>query len=101
IIPMAISVWQYSQYEEQSSPAHIVVTQPNIDPYGKFGYIPPEEQLNRLIQLSAEVAKPNTEFFIWPETAISARGGINEEEFRSYPAYEQIEIGRASCRERV
>lgn len=90
IIPMAISVWQYSQYEEQSSPAHIVVTQPNIDPYGKFGYIPPEEQLNRLIQLSAEVAKPNTEFFIWPETAISARGGINEEEFRSYPAYQQI-----------
>lgn len=90
IIPIAISLVQYNQYEEDSSPAHVVVTQPNIDPYGKFGHISPEEQLERLIQLSSKVAKPNTEFFIWPETAISARGGINEEEFRSYPAYQQI-----------
>src|SRR5690606_31376760 len=28
--------------------------------------------------------------FVWPETAISERGGINEEEFRQYPSYERI-----------
>lgn len=88
--PILISVIQYHRYEEHSSPAHIVVTQPNIDPYGKFGHISPEEQLDRLIDLSAAVAKPNTEFFIWPETAISARGGINEDEFRTYPSYQRI-----------
>lgn len=90
LVPVGISLVQYNSYEEHVNPAHIVVAQPNIDPYGKFGHIPPEEQLQRLIQLSEKVAKPNTEFFIWPETAISARGGINEEEFRSYPAYQTI-----------
>ncbi|TJZ61411.1 apolipoprotein N-acyltransferase [Sphingobacterium olei] len=90
LIPSVISIIQYTSYEEHINPSEIVVVQPNIDPYGKFGHIPPEDQLLNLITLSEGVAKPNTEFFIWPETAISARGGINEEEFRSYPAYLQI-----------
>jgi apolipoprotein N-acyltransferase len=90
LLPVIISLVQYNSYEERINPAHVVVAQPNIDPYGKFGHISPEEQLQRLIQLSEQAAQPNTEFFIWPETAISARGGINEEEFRSYPAYRTI-----------
>nr|WP_262903864.1 apolipoprotein N-acyltransferase [Sphingobacterium bovistauri] len=89
-LPIVISVIQYNTYEEPVNPSEIVVVQPNIDPYQKFGSISPEEQLENLITLSKSVAKPNTEFFIWPETAISARGGINEEEFRNYPAYQRI-----------
>ena len=90
VVPIVISVVQYSTYEEYVNPSDIVVVQPNVDPYGKFGYISPEEQLQQLIDLSEKAAKPNTEFFIWPETAISARGGINEENFREYPAYRSI-----------
>lgn len=90
IIPIAVSLVQYSTYEEPANPSQVVVVQPNIDPYGKYGYIAPEEQLENLIRLSESVAQPNTEFFIWPETAISSRGGINEEDFRQYPAYERI-----------
>src|SRR5690606_17470045 len=81
---------QYASYKEHINPSDIVVVQPNIDPYGKFGYISPEEQLERLFTLSEKAARPNTEFFIWPETAISARGGINEEGFRAYPVYQSI-----------
>lgn len=89
-VPILISVIQYISYEEPINPAQIVVVQPNIDPYQKFGSITPEEQLENLINLSKSVAHPNTEFFIWPETAISARGGINEEDFREYPSYARI-----------
>lgn len=90
IIPITISVIQYSTYEEHINPSEVVVVQPNIDPYQKFGSISSQEQIENLIQLSQSVAKPNTEFFIWPETAISNERGINEEEFRDYAAYQRI-----------
>lgn len=89
-IPTVLSLVQYNTFEEHSNPSEIVVVQPNIDPYQKFGRITPEEQLTTLIALSEKVAKPNTEFFIWPETAISAQQGINEDEFRSQTAYSRI-----------
>ncbi len=89
-IPIAVSLVQYTTYEEHVNPSDVVVVQPNVDPYGKFGSISPEEQLQRLMELSEKVARPNTEFFVWPETAISARGGINEEEFRTHPMYQSI-----------
>lgn len=91
VIPAMVSVIQYSSYEEHTNPSEVVVVQPNIDPYGKFGFIPASEQLTTLLELSAGVAKPNTEFFIWPETALSSdRGGIDEEQFRAHPAYERV-----------
>ena len=91
-VPIVLSLIRYSGYEEHLNPSEVVVVQPNIDPYGKFGHIEPSEQLNRLIDLSKEVAKPNTEFFIWPETAISARGWLLEEEFRNHPYFDHIYI---------
>ncbi len=90
VLPIAFSLWKYSSYEEHINPSEVVVVQPNIDPYGKFGRISPNEQLEILLRLSGEVAKPNTEFFIWPETAISSSQGINEEDFRAHPYYEKI-----------
>lgn len=88
LIPVGISLVQYLNYEEHINPSEVVVVQPNIDPYQKFGSISPEEQLDNLIKLSQSIAKPNTEFFVWPETAISDRNGINEEDFREYTAYQ-------------
>ncbi len=91
VLPITASLLIYKQYEEHFNPSHIVVAQPNIDPYQKFGNIHPDEQLDILMRLSAEVAAPNTEFFIWPETAISSYEGINEEDFREYPAYQRMQ----------
>ncbi|PRD47890.1 apolipoprotein N-acyltransferase [Sphingobacterium haloxyli] len=91
IVPLTVSVVQYQAYTEHVNPSEVVVVQPNIDPYGKFGPIPPSAQLSTLLELSERVAKPNTEFFLWPETALSSeRGGIDEEQFRAYPAYERV-----------
>ncbi|MGJ1205015.1 apolipoprotein N-acyltransferase [Sphingobacterium lactis] len=90
VLPAGISILQYQSYEEHVNPSEIVTVQPNIDPYGKWGSITPEQQLKTLTDLSQKVAKLNTEFFIWPETAISGSNGINEEEFRDYPQYYKL-----------
>lgn len=89
-LPILLSIARYSSFEEYSNPSEMVVVQPNIDPYQKFGSIGAQEQLNSLISLSESVAKPNTEFFIWPETALSDQSGIQESEFRTYSSYVQI-----------
>ena len=89
-VPILISIVRYTTYEEHINPSEVAVIQPNIDPYGKFGSITPQEQLETLLTLSGHIAKPNTEFFIWPETAISSSRGIDEDKFRAYPHYEKI-----------
>lgn len=91
LLPVTASLIRYHQYEEHVNPSEVVVVQPNIEPYGKFGHIPPEEQLETLIRLSTTVAKPNTEFFVWPETAIAHRFGYDEDEFREHPVFFRIQ----------
>ena len=90
LLPILISLTQYYTYEERVNPSEVVTVQPNIDPTEKFNSISGDHQLDLLIQLSKTVAKPNTEFFLWPETAISSDSWINEEDFRSHPAYGTI-----------
>ena len=80
IIPISISIGMYVNYEEEINPANVVIVQPNIDPYEKYGSLSAEDQINQLIKLSKQKAKTNTEFFIWPETALT--GLSNEPDFR-------------------
>ena len=82
IIPAGLSLFMYNQYTEKSVPVNVVVVQPNIDPYDKFSSLSPAEQLDILSHLSDSIAQPNTEYFIWPETAISSRQN-NEDNIRS------------------
>src|SRR5690606_24555751 len=91
VVPSAWSLYRYSTYEEHSNPSDVVVVQPNIDPYGKFSFITPEMQIDNLIRLSDSVAQPNTEFFIWPETAIARQGGFDEDRFIDHPAFDRIQ----------
>ncbi len=71
LIPIIISLSIYYSYEEKTNPANVVVVQPNIDPYEKFGSLSSSLQIERLIHLSDSLGQVNTEYFIWPETAIS------------------------------
>lgn len=90
LLPSTYSIIRYLTFEEHINPSQIVTVQPNIDPFGKFGSISSEEQLNKLMQLSKSVAKPNTEFFIWPETALSQRGDFDEEDFRNTSTFDSL-----------
>ncbi|MES2417164.1 MAG: apolipoprotein N-acyltransferase [Bacteroidota bacterium] len=84
-LPITFSLYTYYKYEEKAVPVNVVVVQPNIDPYQKLTSISAGEQLQTLIHLSDSIAQVNTEFFIWPETAIP--NYADEEKIRSNPDY--------------
>lgn len=71
IIPIGISLTKYYGAKEKGTPSNVVVMQPNIDPYQKLEIIPVAEQIKILTHLSDSIGQANTEYFIWPETAIS------------------------------
>jgi len=70
VLPLGFSLYRYNTYQEPVNPSNIVVAQPNIDPYVKGGEIPAYQQVATLTKLSDSIGQVNTEFFIWPETAI-------------------------------
>ncbi|WP_343533495.1 apolipoprotein N-acyltransferase [Pedobacter sp.] len=85
LLPIGYSIYQYKNYEEKSIPVNVVTVQPNIDPYEKFGSISANEQLNILTHLSDSIGQANTEYFIWPETAIP--NYADEERIRTNPDF--------------
>ncbi|MCC8426567.1 apolipoprotein N-acyltransferase [Mucilaginibacter sp. UR6-11] len=89
VLPLGFSLYRYSSYQEQSNPSNVVVTQPNIDPYAKGGEIPTYEQVKTLTRLSDSLGQANTEFFIWPETAIP--DPINEDHIRTNTYFTQAQ----------
>lgn len=90
VVPISLSVLVYSTYVEDTNPSDVVVVQPNIDPYGKNFTYTPEEQLEKLIKLSKQKGQVNTEFFIWPETAIV--GYVEETQFRNTNAFQSVQL---------
>lgn len=88
VLPLGASLVRYYSYEEQENPSNVVVAQPNIDPYEKEGFIPVSTQIEALTTLSDSIAQPNTEFFIWPETAIA--DFIDEDQMLASPYYMQV-----------
>ena len=91
LLPIAFSRYRYRSYREQINPSNIVVAQPNIDSYAKLGDVPVNQQIGILTHLSDSLGQPNTEFFIWPETAISDPRGLNEDHVRSSPYFRQVQ----------
>jgi apolipoprotein N-acyltransferase len=89
IIPLGFSLYRYYSYSEQRNPSNIVVVQPNIDPYAKESTLPATAQLSILTRLSDSVGQPNTEFFIWPETAIT--DPVDEDHIRKNPYFLNIQ----------
>jgi apolipoprotein N-acyltransferase len=89
IVPLTFSLYRYYSYTEQPNPSNIVVVQPNIDPYAKETDIPAQQQFKILTHLSDSVGQANTEFFLWPETAIP--DPINEDDVRNNPYFLQAQ----------
>ena len=88
-LPIIFSLYTYRSYIEKSVPINVVTVQPNIDPYQKFSSISTQQQFNILKRLSDSVAQVNTEYFIWPETALPLYQ--NEANIRSNPIFLQAQ----------
>jgi apolipoprotein N-acyltransferase len=89
LLPAGFSLYQYNTYKEKSVPVNVVAVQPNIDPYQKFGAVSANQQLSILSRLSDSLAQVNTEYFIWPETAIPRY--TDEEQVRISPDFLQAQ----------
>ncbi|MBS1533249.1 MAG: apolipoprotein N-acyltransferase [Bacteroidetes bacterium] len=89
LLPIAFSLYRYRTYHEQVNPSDIVIAQPNIDPYVKESAMPAQQQISILTHLSDSLGQKNTEFFIWPETAIASP--LNEDVLRNHPYFQQIQ----------
>ncbi|TAF46174.1 MAG: apolipoprotein N-acyltransferase [Sphingobacteriales bacterium] len=87
-IPIGTSLLMYHNYSEEINPSNVIIVQPNINPYLKYGGLTAQQQLDTLITLSQQKAKKNTEFFIWPETALT--GLTHEQDFRNTANYSTV-----------
>jgi apolipoprotein N-acyltransferase len=70
--PIVLSLYMYSNYTEKGAIQHVVVLQPNIDPYTeKFSGMSAEDQISRLVLLAETKITDSTDLVLAPETALS------------------------------
>ena len=74
VVPLLFSLVRFLSYEEKQDPYEMVVLQPNIDPFEKFGSIPQAEQTEYLLHIADSLATPETDYIIGPETFINSPG---------------------------
>ncbi len=68
--PIILSISRYNSYKEMVNPVNVVVVQPNMDPYGEQYDAPPQEVIQRIINLSKPLIDKKTDFLLAPESAI-------------------------------
>jgi len=71
VVPLLFSLVRFISYEEKDDPYEMVVLQPNIDPFEKFGFIPQAEQTGYLLEIADSLVTPETDYIIGPETFIN------------------------------
>ena len=67
-VPMLCSEIRYATYRESEDPMEVVVIQPNIDPFSKYGVLPQSALDARLVQLMEATVTPQTRYVVTPET---------------------------------
>lgn len=79
VLPAGLSYFTYLGYSQSMNAIQVVVVQTNTSSSQKFKRENGEVQLGKLISLSKSAAKENTEYFIWPETALEPWHALNED----------------------
>ena len=98
VLPLAVSFYlgimsgDLNFTRPNSTYQNAVIVQPNIDPYeGKFygaeGFVPYDQQIQRMMDLSDSLIDEKTKWVIWPETSIQGFRSMRESEIERYPNY--------------
>lgn len=69
-LPIAVSKYKYAHYQDKGDNAQVTVLQPNFDPFTEKFVIPYKVQMDKMLGLSMQKTDPQTDFLLWPETAI-------------------------------
>ena len=86
-VPILCSEIRYATYRESDDPMEVVVIQPNVDPFHKYGVEPQSGLDKRLIQLMERETTPETDYVITPETFTYDINIEHPEENASYQKY--------------
>lgn len=70
IIPISFSNIMYYGYEEKEDPINVIVTQPNLDPYGEQYSLPPSEVIDINLGLAKSLMDGNPVIVAAPESTI-------------------------------
>ena len=88
LIPALLSFWSYAFFTENSNPVEVVVTQPNIDPYGEKFSANPIDQVNKIFELATPLITDSTALILGPETAMVYP--FNEERYKSNKLFQYV-----------
>jgi apolipoprotein N-acyltransferase len=88
LLPLLISTIIYNGYEEEDRPVEVIVTQANINPYTEQYTLPPEEVVERNLDLIKTIIDDNTDFVICPESSIQE--AIWEDRFEHSPSIRKV-----------
>lgn len=70
VLPLLVSIFMYTQYEEKGESIDVVVVQPNFEPhYEKFDRVPEQAQLDQFIALSLPMLDTEVDYLLFPETS--------------------------------
>ncbi len=83
LLPLGVSLWMYTRYEERGEAVEVVIVQPNIDPYVEKFEMNSAEQLQRFLDLAEARIDENTRYVVGPETMIPS--GLDEDRMGSEP----------------
>jgi len=86
-LPILCSEIRYATYKETEDPLEVVVLQPNVDPFQKYGIEPQSGLDARLIELMARETTPATRYIITPETFTYNIDIDNPEQNASYQRF--------------
>ena len=93
-IPVGVSLLLLTQSFDSKKESEVVVVQPNFNTYTqKSGpdRISSPNQVAMMINQSKTKLTQNTEFLVWPETAINGHGGFRESNFKNSTEYSLIQ----------
>ncbi len=88
VIPMEVSLLIYNSFKETKAPVNVVIVQPNIDPYNEKFSGNDAEQLDKMLALAKQQVDTNTDYVVFPETALAE--AIWEEFLESSPSIQTI-----------
>lgn len=81
VLPLVASLLIFATYKEKKAPVEFVLVQPNYDPYTEKFTVDVNDQRDRMISLAESAITENTDFVVFPETALDSNfwyNNINE-----------------------
>ncbi len=81
VFPLVASLLIFATYKEKKAPVEFVLVQPNYDPYTEKFTVDVNDQCDRMISLAESEITDNTDFVVFPETALDSNfwyNNINE-----------------------